>query len=104
MKTYRNYTCQTKATTFIALFILSILFNNTFGQSVVERYGRLQVNGSHVTAENGELISLAGNSLFWSNAGDVSDFYNATTINHLADDWETMITRAALGVKESWDG
>ncbi|MHA7058951.1 cellulase family glycosylhydrolase [Aquimarina sp. M1] len=73
-------------------------------QTAVEKYGRLQVTGSHVTAENGDKISLAGMSLFWSNAGDSGDFYNNETVNHLADDWKNPIIRAALGVKETWDG
>lgn len=85
------------------LFLFSF-FNYTIAQTPVERYGRLQVNGSHVTAENGDKISLAGMSLFWSNAGDGGDFYNSQTVDHLADDWQSPIIRAALGVKETWDG
>ncbi|WP_051336162.1 MULTISPECIES: cellulase family glycosylhydrolase [Aquimarina] len=96
-----NFTRQKQLST----LILFLIFNSfSYAQTVVERYGRLQVNGSHVTAENGEKISLAGMSLFWSNAGDGGDFYNSQTINHLADDWKNPIIRAALGVKEDWDG
>lgn len=87
-----------------SLFLFSIFNYTITAQTVVERYGRLQVNGSHVTAENGDKISLAGMSLFWSNAGDGGDFYNSQTVNHLADDWQNPIIRVALGVKESWDG
>lgn len=84
---------------------LCFFFNYTIiAQTPVERYGRLQVNGSHVTTENGDKISLAGMSLFWSNAGDAGDFYNSQTVNHLTDDWQSPIIRAALGVKEDWDG
>lgn len=57
-----------------------------------------------MTAENGEKISLAGMSLFWSTAEDVTNFYNAETIDFLADEWEIDIIRTAMGVKESWDG
>ncbi|SEM12680.1 endoglucanase [Aquimarina amphilecti] len=89
----------------ISILSFFLIFNSfSYAQTVVERYGRLQVNGSHVTAENGDKISLAGMSLFWSNAGDGGDFYNSQTINHLADDWKNPIIRAALGVKEDWDG
>ncbi|WP_299251638.1 cellulase family glycosylhydrolase [uncultured Aquimarina sp.] len=89
----------------IAILLLTLVTSQAiYSQTVVERYGRLQVNGSHVTAENGEKISLAGMSLFWSNAGDGGDFYNSQTVNHLADDWNNHIIRAALGVKETWDG
>ncbi|MFD2561741.1 cellulase family glycosylhydrolase [Aquimarina rubra] len=86
------------------LFVISIFNSSVCAQTVVQKYGRLQVNGSHVTAENGDKISLAGMSLFWSNAGDGGDFYNSQTVNHLADDWKNPIIRAALGVKETWDG
>ncbi|WP_299220594.1 cellulase family glycosylhydrolase [uncultured Aquimarina sp.] len=89
----------------IGILLFTLVTNQTiYSQTVVERYGKLQVNGSHVTAENGEKISLAGMSLFWSNAGDGGDFYNSQTVNHLADDWKSSIVRIALGVKETWDG
>lgn len=94
MKTYLTYL------TSIALFCCCTLF----AQKPVQTYKRLQVNGSHVTAENGEKISLAGMSLFWSIAGDVTDFYNAETIEFLANNWGVSIIRAAMGVNESWDG
>ncbi|WP_299440560.1 cellulase family glycosylhydrolase [uncultured Aquimarina sp.] len=99
-----NYTKKQYSS--FALIFFTILFANQsiHSQTVVEQYGRLQVNGSHVTAENGDKISLAGMSLFWSNAGDGGDFYNSETVNHLADDWKNPIIRAALGVKETWDG
>ncbi len=82
---------------------LAFICNSLFAQSPVQLYGKLQVNGSHVTAENGNKISLAGTSLFWSNAGDTSDYYNAETINFLSENWGIGIVRAAMGVKETWD-
>ncbi len=75
-----------------------------FAQKPVQQYGRLQVNGSHVTASDGSKISLAGTSLFWSNAGsDTSDFYNTETVTFLSNQWGIGVVRAAMGVKESWD-
>lgn len=97
-----NFSITKASISFFVIFLVQLNF--VFSQTLVERFGRLQVNGSHVTAENGDKISLAGNSLFWSNAGDVADYYNAQTVNHLADDWGSSIIRAALGVKETWDG
>ncbi len=94
---------QRRVTLCVWALVCCIGLQTTSAQSVVEKYGRLQVNGSYVTAENGDKISLAGNSLFWSNAGDVSDFYNALTVNHLADDWKSAFVRIAIGVKETWD-
>ncbi|WP_298540970.1 cellulase family glycosylhydrolase [uncultured Aquimarina sp.] len=98
--TFRN---QFSLLTFLLIGIFTFS-SSMHSQTVVEKYGRLQVNGSYVTAENGDKISLAGMSLFWSNAGDGGDFYNSQTVNHLADDWKNPIIRAALGVKETWDG
>ena len=70
----------------------------------VSKYGRLQVTGNKVTAENGTEISLAGMSLYWSNAAwTTSDFYNKETVDHLAGDWNASIVRAAIGVTETWD-
>ena len=90
----------------LSLWMLGAIFLLSFSlsaQSVVEQYGRLQVKGNQVVAEDGTPVSLAGNSLFWSNAGDTEDFYNKTTVDHLADDWNSSIIRAAMGVNESWD-
>ena len=89
---------------YISLTFVLLINQSIFSQTVVEQYGRLQVNGSYVTAEDGEKISLAGMSLFWSNAGDAGDFYNKETVDHLADDWNNPIIRVAMGVKEEWDG
>jgi len=69
--------------------------------SIVAQHGRLQVSGSHVGNQHGQKISLAGNSLFWSlDDGHGGEFYTAETLNHLADEWNTSIVRAAMGVKE----
>ena len=86
----------------ILFFALAMNFS-LLAQTPVEKHGRLQVQGNKIVDKNGEVTSLAGNSLFWSNAGDTSDFYNAETVNHLADDWNSSIIRVAMGVKESWD-
>ncbi|WP_378187021.1 cellulase family glycosylhydrolase [Aquimarina sp. W85] len=73
-------------------------------QTVVQNHGRLKVNGNKVVDKNNIPTSLAGNSLFWSNAGDSSDFYTEETVKHLASDWNSSIIRVAMGVKETWDG
>lgn len=61
---------NTKIKRQLLLLFVSVLLTSAsiYAQNFVEQYGRLQVNGSHVTAENGDKISLAGMSLFWSNA------------------------------------
>jgi len=94
------------------LFTLTILFS--YGQtpqtpqapqgSIVAQHGLLQVSGKYVANQYNQKISLAGNSLFWSNAKwDGAPFYNAETVNHLVDDWNTSIIRIAMGVKEPWE-
>ena len=81
------------------LFVFQIGFSQTF----VEKHGRLQVQGNRIVDKNNQEVSLAGNSLFWSIAGDISDFYNADTVEHIATEWNSSIIRAAMGVQESWD-
>ncbi|MFL1897196.1 cellulase family glycosylhydrolase [Aquimarina sp. 2-A2] len=99
-----NYCYGLKPTT-KSLFFLALLFSFTIcAQTVVQKHGRLQVNGNKIVNKNNVPTSLAGNSLFWSNAGDSSDFYNAETVSHLASNWNSSIIRVAMGVKETWDG
>ncbi|MGL1886135.1 MAG: carbohydrate-binding protein [Reichenbachiella sp.] len=81
------------------LLFLSLLFlisASAFGQTVVDRYGRLQKFGSNICAEDGEQITLAGNSFYWSNWDD--KYYNANTVNFLVDDMKSSIVRAAMAV------
>ena len=84
------------------LLVVNFLFFTqvSFGQTFVEKHGRLQVQGNRIVDKNNEEVSLAGNSLFWSIAGDVSDFYNADTVEHVATQWNSSIIRAAMGVQE----
>ncbi len=89
--------------TFLVLFLL-VFSQSIDAQSIVSKHGRLRVKGNKVVNKNNEAISLAGNSLFWSNAGDSADFYNAQTVQVLNDEWNSDIVRVAMGVKESWDG
>ncbi|MBQ4819519.1 cellulase family glycosylhydrolase [Aquimarina sp. MMG016] len=86
------------------VFVFLLSYSTIFAQSPVENHGRLRVNGNKIVDKNNVPTSLAGNSLFWSNAGDTSDFYDAETVKHLASDWNSSIIRVAMGVKESWDG
>jgi aryl-phospho-beta-D-glucosidase BglC (GH1 family) len=61
-----------------------------------EQHGRLRVDGAKIVGEHGESVSLAGNSLFWSQWK--GDFYNADCINWLKNDWHSSIIRVAMGV------
>ncbi len=86
------------------LAMLLFIWVGGTAQTVVQNHGRLKVQGNRIVDKNNQEVSLAGNSLFWSNAGDTSDFYDAETVSHLASDWNSSIIRVAMGVKESWDG
>ena len=65
--------------------------------TVVEKYGRLQVDGTSITDKNGDTIVLRGMSLFWSQWG--GHYYNAETLRWLRDDWGITIVRAAMGIE-----
>ncbi|TLX74708.1 glycoside hydrolase family 5 protein [Labilibacter sediminis] len=70
--------------------------------SIVEKHGRLQVKGSEIVGKDGQSVSLAGNSFFWSNEGwGGNRYYNASVVSWLKLDWGTTIIRAAMGVDES---
>lgn len=94
-----------KITKLALLVVINLLCVSqiAYSQTFVEKHGRLQVQGNRIVDKNNEVVSLAGNSLFWSIAGDISDFYNADTVEHIATDWNSSIIRAAMGVQESWD-
>jgi len=90
---------------FSILFTLTIFFSYAQAPqgSIVAQHGRLQVSGPYVGNQYNQKISLAGNSLFWSNAKwDGAPFYNAETVNHLVDEWNTSLIRIAMGVEEDW--
>ena len=66
-------------------------------QTIVDLYGQLSINGKNVVDKNGEIISLKGMSLFWSQWGGA--YYNAETIKWLRDDWKCTIVRASMGIE-----
>ena len=68
--------------------------------SFVARHGALSVEDSRIVDQQGQALSLAGPSLFWSNdkwQGEA--FYNAALVRHVAQDWNAGIIRAAMGVE-----
>ncbi|MBS2211426.1 cellulase family glycosylhydrolase [Carboxylicivirga mesophila] len=82
----------------------SLTFERYDYQSIVEKHGRLQVEGNKIVGKHGQAVSLAGNSFFWSNEGwGGNRFYNASVVSWLKLDWGATIVRAAMGVDE-WGG
>jgi endoglucanase len=58
-------------------------------------HGRLSVKGNKIVDKNGAAVTLHGMSLYcWSQAG--LQFYNATAINHFAQDWKCTVIRIAV--------
>ncbi|AXT51607.1 T9SS C-terminal target domain-containing protein [Aquimarina sp. BL5] len=104
MKMYYTHKKHFSANQLFWLVMLLFIWAGGTAQTVVQKHGRLKVQGNRIVDKNNQEVSLAGNSLFWSNAGDTSDFYDAETVEHLASNWNSSIIRAAMGVKENWDG
>jgi endoglucanase len=70
--------------------------------SIVEKHGLLKTDGNQIVNKDGDPVSLAGNSFFWSNnSWGGEKYYTAPVVSWLAFDWETTIVRAAMGVDES---
>ncbi|WP_375434449.1 cellulase family glycosylhydrolase [uncultured Hymenobacter sp.] len=68
----------------------------------VQQYGQLKVVGSKIVDKNNQPISLAGNSLFWSNDGWGGEkYYNANVVGWLKNNWQAKIVRVAMGINES---
>jgi endoglucanase/cellulose 1,4-beta-cellobiosidase len=60
----------------------------------------LSVSGNQVLI-GGQVGSLAGNSLFWSNTGWGGEkFYTANTVAWLKNDWKSTLVRASMGVED----
>ena len=69
-------------------------------QTPVQKYGQLKVNGSKITDAAGNAVQLRGMSTFWSNSNEGDDFFSASTVNWLRDDWCTDVIRVAMGVEQ----
>ena len=74
------------------LFLLSPAFADP---TFVERHGHLHVKGNQIVDQSGQPIALHGMSLYcWAPQG--AQFYNASAINHLAQDWKCTVIRIAI--------
>lgn len=68
------------------------------GRTVVERFGRLRVEGTQLVAEDGRPVQLRGMSshgLQWA-----GKFANEDVLRWLRDDWNIQVWRAALYLTE----
>jgi hypothetical protein len=62
----------------------------------VEKHGALSVEGTKVIDEHGDVVTLHGMCLFWSQWCDDDEWYNAGVIETLAKDWKISVLRAAI--------
>lgn len=67
--------------------------------SPVATHGLLKTKGNRIVGDADTAVSMGGNSLFWSQWG--GQYYNATTVQWLNDDWHAKIIRAAMAVDET---
>jgi len=64
-------------------------------ETFVQKHGRLSVKGNKVVDKDGNPTTLHGMSLYcWAEQG--TRFFNASAINHLAQDWKCTVIRAAI--------
>ncbi|KAA1247466.1 cellulase family glycosylhydrolase [Aquimarina sp. RZ0] len=103
MRTTQRFSSLKNKNRLSKIFFLTLVFfctQSIISQSIVQKNGRLRVSGNKVVNKNNQPISLAGNSIFWSNFGEGAKFYNAATVDHLAKDWNSSIVRASMGVED----
>ena len=68
----------------------------SMGETPVQKYGQLRIEGTKLLDKNGKPVQLRGMSLYWSQAYLGGGFYNANAVKWLADDWKVTIVRAAM--------
>ena len=70
--------------------------------SIVSKHGLLKVDGNKIVDKNNKIISLAGNSFFWTNNNwGGNKYYKSSVVSWLKLDWNSTIVRAAMGVEDS---
>lgn len=77
-------------------------FTQSHAATAVATHGALSVKGNQIVGANGNPVSFAGSSLFWSNNGWGGDkYYNADVVAYLQRDWNATIVRAAIGADKN---
>lgn len=66
-------------------------------KTVVEKHGKLSVNGTFLVNKKGEKVVLKGVSFGWHNWWP--RFYNEGSVETFTNDWQCSVVRAAMGVE-----
>ena len=85
---------------FAAAWLLASAFSVDLarGQTFVEQHGALKVQGNKIVDSHGQVITLRGMALYWSQWKPA--FYNAQCIKWLRDDWKCNVVRASMAVTD----
>jgi endoglucanase len=87
------------------IFIFAVLIASataSWGQTIVERHGRLKAEGNRIKDSCGRNAQVKGMSFFWSQWPGY-EYYNADAVKWLRDDWSVQVVRAALAVRGAQD-
>ncbi|PJJ48112.1 cellulase family glycosylhydrolase [Hymenobacter chitinivorans] len=106
MKTPKNILPRPRHawTNYLLLGVAATLAHGALAQTStpVQQYGLLQVAGNKIVDKNSQPVSLAGNSLFWSNDGWGGEkYYTANTVSWLRNNWNAKVVRVAMGVEDA---
>jgi len=82
---------------FVCLIALPCLTGSLLSASPVEQHGTLIVKEGKLLNKNGEVVTLRGMSLFWSQW--MPQFYNEKTVNWLVKDWNVTVLRTAMAIE-----
>jgi len=87
-----------------AYFVILCTGLAIIAQTPVQKYGQLKIEGNKILDKNDNPVQLRGMSMYWSQARESENFYNANAVKWLVDDWKITVIRAALGAAETWEG
>jgi len=69
--------------------------------TIIQKHGKLYIEGNKILDKNNNPICFAGNSFFWSNDNWGGEkYYTPEVVSWLKNNWNTKIVRAAMGVED----